>query len=38
VERDQRVGELPLGADDLLPVRLESSSGRAAVAKALALM
>jgi hypothetical protein len=37
VERDQRVGELPLEADDLLPVLLQSV-GRAAAAKALALM
>jgi len=37
VECDQRVGELPLDADDLLAVLLQSS-GRAAAAKALALM
>jgi hypothetical protein len=37
VERNQRVGQLPLDADDLLPVLLQSS-GRAAVAKALPLM
>jgi len=37
VECDQRVGELPLDADDLLTVLLESG-GRAAIAKSLALM
>jgi hypothetical protein len=37
VERDQGVGELPLGTDDLLSVLLESG-GRAGVAKTLALM
>lgn len=37
MERDQRVGELPLEADDLLPVLLQSV-GRTAAAKALALM
>ena len=37
MERDQRVGELPLEADDLLPVLLQSV-GRAAATKALALM
>jgi len=37
VERDQRVGELPLEADDLLPVLLQSGS-RAAIAKVLPLM
>jgi hypothetical protein len=37
VERDQRVGELPLEADDLLPVLLQSS-GRTALAKVLPLM
>lgn len=37
MERDQRVGELPLDADDLLSVLLQSHS-RANAAKALALM
>jgi hypothetical protein len=37
VERDQRVGELPLEAHDLLPVLLQSGS-RAAIAKVLPLM
>ena len=37
MERDQGVGELPLGTDDLLSVLLESG-GRAGVAKMLALM
>ncbi len=37
MERDQRVGELPLDADDLLSVLLQSR-GRAAAAKALTLM
>jgi hypothetical protein len=37
VARDQGVGELPLDADDLLPVLLQSG-GRAAAAKVLAFM
>jgi hypothetical protein len=37
VERDQRVGKLPLKADDLLPVLLQSG-GRAGAAKTFALM